>query len=87
MLLCYLSSGKRLKQQRSMPASTGLALMCHIRFIHSKGMRWAKLPLLRWVRFIISQRHLRWKRTHEYFALPPITLERAICVFKTNNRS
>jgi len=39
----YLTSGKRSKRQRSMSASTGLALRCHIMLIYLKGMYWAKI--------------------------------------------
>jgi len=42
MLLRYLTSRKRSRRQHPMPASTGLALRCHITLIHSKGMQWAK---------------------------------------------
>ena len=59
MLLRYLTSGKRLKRQRSLPASTGLALRSHIKLINLKGMLWAKIsPSLIWVRFMFSQCHL-----------------------------
>jgi len=42
-VLRYLTSGNHLKRQRSLPASTGIALRCHIKLVHFKGMQWAKL--------------------------------------------
>jgi len=69
VLLLYLTSGKRSNPQRSMPASTRLALRYHVRLIYSQGMQWAKmLPFFGWIRFIFPQHHLRWKR-----ALTPLT--------------
>jgi len=36
----------------------------------------AGLALIRWVRFMFLQRHLRWKRARGYFALPPYHVRR-----------
>jgi len=69
-------SGKRSTQQRSLPTNTESALRCHISLIHLERHTLGKklITFSRWVRFVLPQRHLHWKRTHGYFALPPCNL-------------